>query len=296
MQRNCKSCSLQAEVDVRNDSTIADEDHPLVLIANDQEWTGRAVESILAANGYRVVQAYTAREALAVANAVGPDLVILDQQLPDFSGVEVCRQLRSDPRFGATLPIIITTAGPSGRPQRLTAYAAGAWEFYGQPLDSDALLHKLRVYLASYREVRRLRAAALVESHGLYTQAGLAQRATEVAAEMRRSGRPLACVAWSFGAVEDSSLLDRLMAAFRQNGRASDVLGRLDTGELAVVAGGTSASGASQIAERFRRILTAALGVNDGAVRSTVVGIDDPVEIPSTGSELLERLTLALAA
>ena len=277
-------------------SAVGDDELPLVLIANDQEWTGRAVESILVANGYRVVQAYTAQEAIAVASAVSPDLVILDQQLPDYSGVEVCRQLRNDPRFGAALPIIITTAGPSGRPQRLNAYAAGAWEFYGQPLDSEALLHKLRVYLASYQVVRRLRRAAMVESHGLYTQNGLAQRATELMAEMRRAGRPISCVAWSFGAVEDVDLLDGLMAVFRQNGRASDVLGRLDTGELAVVAGGASSAEAGLIAERFRGVLTAALGHHGMTVRSTIVGIDDPVELPSTGGELLERLSLALAA
>jgi PleD family two-component response regulator len=281
---------------VSHDSSFAEGELPLVLIANDQEWTGRAVESILAANGYRVAQAYTAREALSVAGALSPDLVILDQQLPDFSGVEVCRQLRSDPRFGAALPIIITTAGPSGRPQRLNAYAAGAWEFYGQPLDSEALLHKLRVYLASYQEVRRLRRASLVESHGLYTQYGLAQRATELMAEMRRVGRPLSCVAWSVGPVEDSSLLDGVMAVFRQNGRASDVLGRLDTGEFAVVAGGAGSTAANQIADRFRGVFAQALGQRESAVRSTIVGVDDPVELPSTGIELIERLSLALAA
>ena len=279
-----------------HDTASADDVRPIVLIVNDQEWTGRAVESILAANGYRVQQAYTAREALAVAAAISPDLVILDQQLPDFSGVEVCRQLRNDPRFGPTLPIIITTAGPSGRPQRLTAYAAGAWEFYGQPLDSEALLHKLRVYLASYQEVRRLRRATLVESHGLYTQTGLAQRATELMAEMRRAGRPISCVAWSFGAVDDAELLDGLMAVFRQNGRASDVLGRLDTGEFAVVAGGASSADAGHIAERFRSVLTAALGQRTTSVKTTIVGVDDPVELPSTGGELLDRLALALAA
>src|SRR5262245_2013772 len=88
---------------------------PLVLIANDQEWTARSVESILFANGYRVLRTYTATETLEVAGTALPDMVILDQQLPDFSGGEVCRRLREDPRFGASLPVFITTAGPSGR-------------------------------------------------------------------------------------------------------------------------------------------------------------------------------------
>lgn len=275
---------------------ISQENGPLVLIANDQEWTGRAVESILVATGYRVVHALTATQALEVARRVSPDLAILDLQLPDFSGVEVCRQLRSDPQFGPSLPIIITTAGPSGRPQRLTAYAAGAWEFYGQPLDAEALLHKLGVYLASYREVRRLRRAALVEPSGLYNQVGLAHRATELVAEMRRASRPVSCVAWSFEGIAQTATLDRAVSLFLKEGRASDALGRLDGGELAVVAASTSPQDAQRIAERFRGLFTTAIAEPGASIRTTVIGVDNPVDLPADGRELLERLTLAIAA
>src|SRR5512143_3342513 len=99
---------------------------PLVLIANDQEWSARSLESILAPNGYAVLRAYTGLQALERARTARPDLVILDAQMPDIHGIEVCRQLRQDPRFSATTPILITTAGPSGRAQRLDAYKAGA--------------------------------------------------------------------------------------------------------------------------------------------------------------------------
>ena len=134
----------------------------LILVANDHEWTARSVESILVASGYGVVRTFTGRETMDVASQRGPDVFILDHQLPDFSGLEVCRLLRQDPRFGASTPIIITTAGPSGRTQRLAAYEAGAWEFYGQPLDGEALLHKVRVFLESRREVSRLALAGLI--------------------------------------------------------------------------------------------------------------------------------------
>ena len=119
---------------------------PLVLIANDQEWAARSLESILGPNGYSVIRAHTGRQALERARQAEPDLVILDAQMPDMHGIDICRALRDDPRFGATTPIIITTAGPSGRAQRLEAYRAGAWEFLGQPLDGEARLLKLRTY------------------------------------------------------------------------------------------------------------------------------------------------------
>ena len=146
---------------------------PLVLIANDQEWSARSLESILGPNGYAVVRAYTGQQALERARTSQPDLIILDAQMPDMHGFEVCRALRADPRFSATTPIVITTSGPSGRTQRLEAYRAGAWEFLGQPLDGEALLLKLGTFLQSKREVDALREENLLDpGSGLYNEIG----------------------------------------------------------------------------------------------------------------------------
>src|SRR5438552_14552522 len=95
-----------------------------ILIANDQEWAARSVETILVAEGYEVQRAYTGRQALQRALESPPDLVILDSQMPDLSGAEVCRQLLEDPRVGPATPIVLMTAGPAGRQQRLEALEA----------------------------------------------------------------------------------------------------------------------------------------------------------------------------
>ena len=140
---------------------------PLVLIANDQEWSARSLESILGPHGYTVVRAYTGQQALERARTALPDLIILDAQMPDIHGFDVCRTLRGDPRFGATTPIVITTSGPSGRTQRLEAYRAGAWEFLGQPLDGEALLLKLDTFLRCKQQVDGLRLGAHAVESGL---------------------------------------------------------------------------------------------------------------------------------
>jgi PleD family two-component response regulator len=270
---------------------------PLVLIANDHEWTARAVETILVADGFRVLRTHTAAETLQVASAVDPDLVILDHQLPDYSGVEVCRRLRADPRFGPALPVIITTAGPSGRPQRLAAYEAGAWEFYGQPLDAEALLHKLRVYNASYRELRRLRRQGMLDADtGLYTRTGLVRRANELLGEARRGGRSMACVRWSVGAPVDGDHLERLASAFRLHGRSADAHARLSDTEFAAIAPDTGSSGADRMAERMRQQLAEIVEGGAEAIRTAVFAIEDPAQLPADGEQLLERLTPALAA
>src|SRR5689334_15369680 len=71
---------------------------PLILIANEQEWSARSLESILGPNGYAVVRAYTGRQTLDLVRTAQPDAVVLDVRMSDMDGLEVCQALRSDVR------------------------------------------------------------------------------------------------------------------------------------------------------------------------------------------------------
>src|SRR5690606_16077512 len=230
---------------------------PLVLVANDQEWSARSLESILAPNGYAVLRAYTGQQALERARSARPDLVILDAQMPDLHGFEVCRQLRNDPRFSATTPILITTAGPSGRAQRLEAYKAGAWEFLGQPLDGESLLLKLSTFLASKLEADRLREESLLDQlTGLYNMRGLSRRAREIGAEVFRRHQSLACVVFApTGEGTVDQVAERIGRTLRAQGRSSDAIGRVGDGEFAVIAPDTESAGAVRLFERLERLL-----------------------------------------
>ena len=74
-----------------------------VLVVDDEEQIRRALKSILSTRGYALEMAATAEEALLKAIDTPPDLVILDLALPDRSGIEVCRELRT----WMTAPILI---------------------------------------------------------------------------------------------------------------------------------------------------------------------------------------------
>ena len=234
---------------------------PLVLIANDQEWSARSLESILGPNGFSVVRAYTGQQALERARTSQPDLIILDAQMPDMHGFEVCRTLRSDPRFSATTPIVITTSGPSGRTQRLEAYRAGAWEFLGQPLDGEALLLKLNTFLQCKREVDGLREENLLDpGTGLYNMRGLSRRAREIGADAFRRRDPIACVVFSPESrrtrtrprtKRNRRMADQVALLFRQAGRASDAIGRLGQSEYGVIAPATGPEAAVRMVRRL---------------------------------------------
>ncbi|MBA3345287.1 MAG: response regulator [Gemmatimonadales bacterium] len=283
---------------------------PLVLIANDQEWSARSLESILAPNGYAVVRAYTGHQALERVRTSEPDLIILDAQMPDMHGFEVCRTLRSDPRFSATTPIIITTSGPSGRAQRLEAYQAGAWEFLGQPLDGEALLLKLGTFLQCKQEVDGLREENLLDSGtGLYNMRGLARRAREIGSDAFRRHDPLACVVFApepedgeGGEVADEELqrtADQIGLLFRQSGRASDAIGRLAQSEFAVIAPATGPEAALRLVHRLGSAVEATpIPVRGGErcvrIRAGYCAVPDFAESSVDAVELLLRATTAL--
>ncbi len=274
---------------------------PLVLIANDQEWSARSLESILAPNGYAVLRAYTGLQALERARTARPDLVILDAQMPDIHGIEVCRQLRQDPRFSATTPILITTAGPSGRAQRLDAYKAGAWEFLGQPLDGESLLLKLSTFLASKLEADRLREESLLDQlTGLYNMRGLSRRAREIGSEVFRRRQALSCLVFSHqpgpGEPFRGDLARDIGQILREHGRASDAIGRLGEGEFAVIAPDTESAGAVRMFERLERALHARKenGAGQIPLRAGYCAVADFSEARVDAVEMLLRATAAL--
>ena len=282
---------------------------PLVLIANDQEWSSRSLESILAPEGYAVLRAYTGLQALERARTAQPDLVIIEAQLPDISGFEVCRTLRDDPRFCGTIPVIITTAGPSGRAQRLEAHRAGAWEFLGQPLDGESLLLKLHTFLQAKREVDILRDQSLLDHDtGLYNMRGLAHRAREIGSEAYRRHHPLACVVFSpepappkeHEGPEDYSAVvaEAVGNVMRERGRTSDAIGRLGPSEFAVIAPATDSEGVLRLVDRLGEIIEAVPLPTQELVRIRLRAgysvVPDFAEAALDPVELLLRATTAL--
>lgn len=284
---------------------------PLVLIANDQEWSARSLESILAPNGFAVLRAYTGQQALDRARTAQPDLIILDAQMPDMHGVEVCRALRDDPRYNGTVPIIITTSGPSGRAQRLEAYRAGAWEFLGQPLDGEALLLKLQTFIRAKFEIDRVRDESLLDQlTGLYNMRGLAKRAREIGSEAFRRHHALACIVFSpdpESSSADSSdqiseevatkVAERVGEIIRQRGRASDAIGRLGRSEFAVIAPSTEAEGAVRLMQRLgQSIESETIGDLEKKlkIRAGYCAVPDFAESSVDAVEMLLRATTAL--
>jgi two-component system cell cycle response regulator DivK len=81
----------------------------LVLIVNDNERNRRLARDVLRHAGARTLEAASASEALAVAAAELPDVILMDIRLPDLDGTEAARRLKADERTSA-IPVVALTA------------------------------------------------------------------------------------------------------------------------------------------------------------------------------------------
>jgi PleD family two-component response regulator len=279
---------------------------PVVLIANDQEWVPRSLESILLPEGFEVVRVYTGRQALERVAAVNPDLIILDAQMPDLDGFEVCRRMRADPVVDAVVPIIISTAGAANRAQRVEAYRSGAWAFYNQPFDGELLLAQFRTFLVSKEAFDSARAQSMTDGlTGLYTSFGLAQRAREIASEAHRGHTALACVVLKpesangdLGDAAQLQLAQWIGALLRREGRSADAIGRVGPVQFAVVAPRTNPEGAEKLARRFDALLQASSSadrvMHPMRLRAGYCAVPDFTKSDADALEMLSRASAAL--
>ena len=116
-----------------------------ILVVDDQEDNRRILRDLLTNSGFEVVQAETGEQAVALAEARAPDLILMDIQLPDIDGYEATRRIKAKPALRATPLIVVTSYALSG--DEAKALAAGADAYVSKPFSPRAVLAKIREFL-----------------------------------------------------------------------------------------------------------------------------------------------------
>ncbi len=155
-----------------------------VLIIEDEYAMRRALEDLLAGEGYRVLVASDGPTGLERATEQHPDLVLLDVMLPKLDGFSVAGGLR---KLGITSPILMLTAKGSVE-DRVQGLDAGADDYLVKPFSSDELLARVRALL---RRAQREHGSVLTLALGPVRIDFARQEATH-------SGRPLALTSKEF--------------------------------------------------------------------------------------------------
>ena len=116
-----------------------------ILIVDDDPEMVELLGLALTEAGYSPRAATTGREAIAEAQRLSPDLVILDLLLPDLNGFSVCEDLRRQPGT-ASVPIIMIT-GLAGRFPRLVGVEMGVNAYVNKPFQTQELVSCVDVLL-----------------------------------------------------------------------------------------------------------------------------------------------------
>jgi adenylate cyclase len=164
---------------------------PRILIADDQPMNVDILQMRLAVHGYELLTAADGEEALAVARAQLPDLILLDIMMPKMDGLEVCRLLKGDAAL-PFMPIIMVTAKADTK-DIVAGLEAGADEYLTKPVDQAALVARVKSML----RIKALHDTAQAQADRLEAQAlqladwnrTLEQRVAEQLAELERIGR-----------------------------------------------------------------------------------------------------------
>ncbi|WP_411101630.1 response regulator transcription factor [Streptomyces sp. cmx-4-9] len=180
----------------------AEGDQQRVLVVDDEPAVREALRRSLAFEGYAVETAVDGLDALDKADAYGPDLLVLDIQMPRMDGLTAARRLRAT---GSVTPILMLTARDTVG-DRVTGLDAGADDYLVKPFELDELFARVRALLR-----RSAYAAPQPGREGPQDVLAFGDLRMDLATrEVTRSGRPVELTRTEF------TLLEMFLAHPRQ--------------------------------------------------------------------------------
>jgi diguanylate cyclase (GGDEF)-like protein len=165
-------------------------DSASILIADDDPGAVRVLVNLLK-DMARIHVTTRGAEAVPLALAIRPDLILLDIEMPDLDGFAVCQQVRSQPELHDALILFITSHGDAETESR--ALAAGAIDFIHKPVHADVVRARVRNYLAFKNQRDHLRRLSAVDAlTGLANRRSFDATLGQEWARCGRSGEPIA--------------------------------------------------------------------------------------------------------
>ncbi|MFF0432661.1 response regulator transcription factor [Streptomyces sp. NPDC004327] len=176
-----------------------------ILIVDDEPAVREALRRSLAFEGYGTQDAVDGLDALAKLESYGPDLVVLDVQMPRMDGLTAARRIRAS---GSTVPILMLTARDTVG-DRVTGLDAGADDYLVKPFELDELFARIRALLRRSSYAAQQRRASADEAAG-DVMAFDDLRMDLATREVTRGGRPVELTRTEF------TLLEMFLAHPRQ--------------------------------------------------------------------------------
>ena len=117
-----------------------------ILVVEDSPIMRQLLSNLLGGAGYECILATTVASGLKSCAKNKPDLIMLDVNLPDGNGIDLCRTLKSDPA-ARHIPVLLLTGEAREVESRVNGFEAGAEDYVMKPFNAKELLSRLKSIL-----------------------------------------------------------------------------------------------------------------------------------------------------
>ena len=263
-----------------------------VLIVDDSIDAARVAKARLAGESLDIVCADGGRDGLEKARSENPDLILLDVDMPDINGFDVCRALKADPDL-CMIPIIFLS-GSTGPEDKVKGLDLGAVDYVTKPFDGFEIRARVRAALRTKRTQDLLIKYAQIDPlTELAHHRALVERIQAEWSKIQRYGGSLAFIMGdldnfkqindTFGHQAGDRVLCEVAKVLSDKCREPDMLARYGGEEFSILCPNVDAMGAGKLAERCRRKIedicipagrqivriTASFGVADSSLASS---------------------------
>lgn len=233
-----------------------------VLIIDDAKNIHTLIKSRLGGEQLELHSSYSAEQGMNTAAQLLPDLILLDLEMSDIDGFEVCRRLKANP-ITMSIPVVFLT-GAGAAADKLRALEAGAVDFVSKPFDPAELRARVRAALRTKYLLDLLHKKAMIDGlTGLWNRTYFDQTLAAQLSLSRRSGQAMSVVLADmdhfkaindrFGHLTGDEALRVVAASMQATCRIEDVVCRFAGEQFGIIVPNTPADRAVIMCERLRK-------------------------------------------
>lgn len=237
-----------------------------ILAVDDQPDNLELLCQILEEGGHTIILAQNGNEALVKAREELPDVILLDIQMPQMDGFQVCTALKEN-EVTQEIPIIFLSA-QTGEQNIVKGLDLGAYDYITKPFNERELISRVSVMLRIRTAEKKMETMALTDAlTGLYNRRFLYQRFEEEISRAKRNKHALSCLMLDidyFKAVNDRHghvfgdyVLKEVARILKENLRGYDALVRFGGEEFVVLLPGAEVPNAEVVAQKIREKIEA---------------------------------------
>ncbi len=244
-----------------------------VLIIDDSSTIHSVIKSKLSSEAIDFHSASNGEIGLERAVSLQPDLILLDVEMPQPNGFDVCRLLKANP-MTISIPVIFLT-GASTTEEKIKGLELGAVDYVTKPFDVAELRARVRASLRTKYLLDLLNKKAQIDGlTGLWNRTYMDQRLEAELSISTRQGTAFSCIMAdvdhfkqindNYGHACGDAALRTISQVFNENCRVEDIVCRYGGEEFAILLPGIESGGAITFAERLRSVVEQLSLLHDG--------------------------------